>query len=345
MGKKKDVSAGPKRRFPLLALLFLLLIILVFVSILIGRYSIPPASFLALLGWGGPEQMMDEQAQIVLFQVRLSRIAAALLIGAALAIAGSAYQGIFKNPMVSPDILGASAGAGFGASLGISMAWNALGVQFIAFCCGILAVTLSYSLSMVIGRRFGATLILVLTGMVVGSLFSAGISIIKYVGDPYDTLPAITFWLMGGLSYVTNDDIWIMLGPFLLGAVPLLLMRWRLNVLSLGDEEAEALGVATARMRRIVIVCATLLSSSAVAVGGMIGWVGLIIPHLARMIAGPDYQRLLPVAMLLGAIFLLLVDNVARCLFAMEIPLGVLTAMVGAPFFIGLLYNGRKSFL
>lgn len=338
---KKSPLQKPNSRF-LLPGLILLLAALVFVSLLIGRYSIPLSAFPALFGLGGDA---DSQAQTVLFGVRLVRIIAAVMIGAALATAGSAYQGIFKNPMVSPDILGASAGAGFGASLAISLGFNALGVQLFAFCCGLVAVGLAYGLSMVIGRRAGGTLILVLTGMVVGALFQAGISIIKYVGDPYDTLPAITFWLMGGLSYVTGSDLLVMLVPFLLGVVPLLVTRWRLNVLSLGDEEAGALGVNTGRMRLVVILCATLLSSSAVAVGGMIGWVGLIVPHLARMAAGPDYHRLLPIAMVGGGAFLLAVDDIARCLFAMEIPLGVLTAVAGAPFFIWLLYKGRRSFV
>lgn len=346
MAHNMEQSGKKSSRIPLLPLLFLLLAVVVLVSILIGRYSISLPSFLSLLGIGGGQKAMDEQAQIVLFQVRLSRIAAAVMIGAALAAAGSAYQGIFKNPMVSPDILGASAGAGFGAALAISLGWNALGVQLLAFGCGIVAVLLAYLMSGAIGRKMGGTtLILVLTGMVVGALFTAFISIIKYVGDPYDTLPAITFWLMGGLSYATNYDILVMLLPFLLGSIPLLLLRWRLNILSLGDEESNALGVDTVKMRGVVILCATLLSSSAVAIGGMIGWVGLIVPHLARMIVGPDYQKLLPAAMVMGGIFLLVVDDVARCLFAMELPLGVLTAVVGAPFFLYLLFSGRRSFL
>ncbi len=346
MANNMEQTSNKGSRIPILSLFFLLLVMVVLVSILIGRYSISLSSFLSLLHIGGGQEAIDEQAQIVLLQVRLSRIAAAVMIGATLAVAGSAYQGIFKNPMVSPDILGASAGAGFGAALAIFLGWNALGVQLSAFGFGIVAVLLAYLMSIAIGRKTGgATLILVLTGIVVGALFTAFISIIKYVGDPYDTLPAITFWLMGGLSYVTNYDILVMLFPFLLGGVPLLLLRWRLNILSLGDEESNALGVDTAKMRGVVILCATLLSSSAVAVGGMIGWVGLIVPHLARMVVGPDYQKLLPAAMVMGSIFLLAVDDVARCLFAMELPLGVLTAVVGAPFFLYLLFIGRRSFL
>ena len=338
-------NAYPQKKVRhLLPLLLIILVVFIFLSFLIGRYSIPFPVLISIMGFGDTGTTID-QARMVFFDIRIPRIAAAVLIGAALSVAGAAYQGIFKNPIVSPDILGAAAGAGFGASLAVTLGWNALGMQTLAFCFGIVAVAMAYSLGMAIGRRSGAVIVLVLTGMVVGALFSAGISIIKYVADPYDTLPAITFWLMGGLSYVISYDIYVMFVPFLFGIVPLLLMRWRLNILSLGDEEAEALGIDVHRMRMIVIICATLLSSSAVAIGGMIGWVGLVVPHLARMITGPDYQRLLPVAMVMGAVFLLLVDDIARCLFAMEIPLGVLTALAGAPFFIYLLFKGRRSFL
>ncbi len=315
------------------------LLALIFISLLLGRYSLTWADLKSLFTAGGE----NLQAPII-FQVRICRILAAVLIGAALSLAGCAYQGIFRNPMVSPDILGASAGAGCGASLAISLGLNALWVQVIAFAGGLTAVALAYLLSMTVGRKTGGmTLILVLTGMVVGALFTAFISIIKYVGDPYDTLPAITFWLMGGLSYVTSADLWLLLFPFVLGGGPLVLLRWRLNVMTLGDEEAGALGLNTTRLRGLIIFCATLLSTSAVAVGGMIGWVGLLVPHLARMLVGPNYQRLLPLSLVLGAFFLLLVDDVARCLLAMELPLGVLTAVIGAPFFMSLLYQGRRS--
>lgn len=337
----KNPTCQKQKKRSLFPFLLLLFIILAVASIFMGRYSITPQTLLELLG----NSAADSMDKNILFEVRLTRIGAAVMIGIALAAAGSAYQGIFKNPMVSPDILGASAGGGFGASLAISLGGNPLVVQVFAFACGLLAVALAYTLSMAIGRKSGATFILVLTGMVVGALFQAGIAIVKYLGDPYDTLPAITFWLMGGLNYVVVQDLLVMLVPFILGVVPLVVIRWRLNVLSLGDEEAGALGMNTSRMRLLVIICATLLSSSAVAIGGMIGWVGLIIPHLARMLAGPDYYRLLPAAMVIGGIFLLGVDDIARSAFPSEIPLGVLTAVAGAPFFIWLLFKGKRSFL
>lgn len=339
-------DSRPKRVLGwILGLAFLLLAVMI-VSLFVGRYPISWQTFLDLLGIGSGVSNNLEQSQVVFFQVRVVRILAAIMIGAALAMAGSAYQGIFRNPMVSPDILGASSGAGFGAALAISLGINALGVQVLAFVFGVAAVMFAYLLSLAIGRRGGGiTLILVLTGMVVSSLFTAFISIVKLLGDPYDTLPAITFWLMGGLSYVTSSDLLVMLLPFILGGGVLLILRWRLNVLSLGDEEANALGVNTMRLRAVVILCATLLSTSAVAIGGMIGWVGLIVPHFTRMLVGPDYHRLLPTAMLVGSIFLLLVDDVARGLFALELPLGILTAVLGAPFFLCLLFRGKRGFL
>lgn len=287
-----------------------------------------------------------EAASLVLFEARIARIAAAVLIGAALSAAGASYQGIFRNPMVSPDILGAATGASFGAALAILFGASALMIQVSAFCFGLAAVAAAYFASSVLTRQSGgATLTLVLTGMVVSALFSAFISIVKFVGDPYDTLPTITFWLMGGLTYVTKGDLFIMLIPFAAGMIPLLLLRWRLNILSFDDEEASSLGVDTKKTRAVIILCATLMSSSAVAVGGMIGWVGLIVPHIARMLTGPDYSRMLPCSMLTGGLFLLIVDDIARCLFAQEIPLGVLTAIIGAPFFLYLMFRGKKSFI
>ena len=328
--------------------LLLLLAAAAVISVMVGRYSITPSVFLEILTHGsGPYESEEvEAAALVLFESRLARIVAAVLIGAALSAAGAAYQGIFRNPMVSPDILGAATGASFGAALAILLGGNAFVIQISAFCFGLAAVAVAYFASSALtGQSGGATLTLVLTGMVVAALFSAFISIVKFVGDPYDTLPTITFWLMGGLTYVTKSDLLIMLVPFAAGMIPLMLLRWRLNVLSLDEEESSALGVDTKKTRGIVILCATLMSSSAVAVGGMIGWVGLIVPHIARTIAGPDYAKMLPCSVLTGGLFLLVVDDLARCLFAQEIPLGVLTAIIGAPFFLYLMFKGKKSFI
>ena len=322
-------------------ILIIALILVIGISVIIGRFSISPKDLWLLLTGEG-----TAATATVFFTVRLPRIAAALLIGAGLSVSGAADQGTFKNPWVSPDILGASAGASFGAVLGILINASALMVQLLSFFFGLTAVMITYIIGRLIERRQGSSLLLlVLTGMVVSAIFTAFVSIVKYVADPYDVLPTITFWLMGGLTYVTSSDVLVMLIPFLIGIIPLLALRWRLNVLSMGREEAAALGVNTQGLMGSVILFATLLTSSSVAIGGMIGWIGLLIPHLARMLVGPDYKRLLPVALLMGSLFLLIVDNLARSLFPQELPLGVLTAIIGAPFFLYLLFHGRKGFV
>jgi iron complex transport system permease protein len=311
-------------------------------SLGVGRYAIAPADLLALLtGQGGGADGMDGN---VFWAIRLPRMVAAMLIGSALSVSGATYQGIFRNPLVSPDILGAAAGAGFGAALAIFLGLGKLPLQLLAFAFGLVGVLVSYAT----GLRFSGqardnTVTLVLCGMVVTAIFSALISGVKLIADPYDELPTITFWLMGGLSYVTSDDVALMLAPLAIGFTGLFLLRHRLNVLSLSDEEIGALGVDAAKTRGVVILCATLLTSGAVAVGGMIAWVGLIVPHAARLITGPNYGKLLPVSFLVGVAFLLLVDDVCRTALAIELPLGILTAIIGAPLFLVLLArSGRK---
>ncbi len=325
--------------------LLVLLGVLIMISMMVGRFQIRPETLYLILTGHGNENTEASSAAAVLFEVRLARIAAAVLIGAGLSGAGAAFQGVFRNPLVSPDLLGAATGASFGAALAILMGANTFLIQASAFLFGLLAVGTAYVTSTFLsGKHGGSVITLILTGMVVSALFSAFISIVKYVGDPYDTLPVITFWLMGGLTYVTRSDLYVMLIPFAAGLIPLLALRWRLNVLSFDDEEASSLGMDVRRSRAVVILSATLVTSSTVAVGGMIGWVGLIVPHVARMLVGPDYSRMLPCSLLTGGIFLLLVDDLARSLFAQELPLGVLTAISGAPFFLYLMYRGRKSF-
>jgi iron complex transport system permease protein len=320
---------------------------LTLLSLAMGRYGIPFSELGHILagkalGWtpAWPATM-----ETVIFNVRLPRIAAALAVGAALAVAGSAYQALFRNPMVSPDILGASSGAGFGAALAILLSLPFGLVQFSSFAFGLGAVGLTWLVAALVARGNSATLVLVLTGMVVSALFAAFISLTKFVADPYSKLPAITFWLMGGLGAIGPGELFAALVPMVLGLLPLAAVRWRLNVLAFGDEEARSMGIDTTRLRLVVIVCSTLLTSAAVSVAGMVGWVGLVIPHLARMVVGPDCRVLLPASLLIGAAFMLGVDDIARCAFAMELPLGILTALVGAPFFVFLLLRGRKGWL
>lgn len=277
----------------------------------------------------------------VIFKVRLPRILAAMLVGAALATSGAAYQGMFKNPLVSPDILGASAGAGFGAALAIFFSYSYFGIQVFSFIFGLAAVMLAWAVSSRI--KHDPMLALVLSGILIGTLFSSGTSLLKYMADPYDKLPAITYWLMGSLASIDNKDVLAAVIPILIGVIPLYLVRWRLNVLSLGEEEAVALGLDTKKLRLMVIVCSTLMTSASVSISGLIGWVGLVVPHLARMAVGPNYCILLPASILMGSSYLLFVDDLARLMATVEIPLGILTSIIGAPFFIVLLMRSRRG--
>ena len=325
------------RRFAVLGAVFLAVLL---GSLLLGRYALSPGQLLHMLwtkvtGGAADWPLSDDK---VVFAVRLPRVAAAALVGAALAVSGAAYQGMFRNPMVSPDILGASTGAGFGAAVAILLGAGYFGISAAAFCCGLLAVAAAWLVSRL--SRTNQTVTLILAGMMISSLFSAGTSFVKLVADTQQQLPAITYWLMGSLSSIKDKDVLFLSIPVALGMIPLLVLRWRMNLLTLGEEEAQSMGVNTRRLRGAVIVCATLLTSASVAVSGMIGWVGLVIPHLSRRLVGNDCRRLLPMACLFGAAFLLLVDDLARTLAATEIPIGILTAFVGAPFFIYLMVKG-----
>lgn len=325
------------RRFAVLGAVFLAVLL---GSLLLGRYALSPGQLLHMLwtkvtGGAADWPLSDDK---VVFAVRLPRVAAAALVGAALAVSGAAYQGMFRNPMVSPDILGASTGAGFGAAVAILLGAGYFGISAAAFCCGLLAVAAAWLVSRL--SRTNQTVALILAGMMISSLFSAGTSFVKLVADTQQQLPAITYWLMGSLSSVKDTDVLFLSIPVTLGIVPLLALRWRMNLLTLGEEEAQSMGVNTRRLRGTVIVCATLLTSASVAVSGMIGWVGLVIPHFCRMLFGYDYRRLIPAGALFGASFLLIVDDIARLVTTGELPLGILTAFVGAPLFVYLIVTG-----
>ena len=340
---KKTHGTGMK--FAILALGFCLVF---FGSFWVGRYDVSPMQTLRiLLDWllrtvsrGRLFLIQTWQAreQAVVINVRLPRVAAAAMVGAALSTAGCSYQGMFRNPMVSPDLLGASTGACFGAALAILFGASYAVITASSFLFGLAAVGLTY----LVGRlsRIRSTLAMVLAGMMVGSLFSAGTSFIKLVADTTDQLPAITYWLMGALTSVRLDDLHFAMVPILCGLIPLFFLRWRLNLLSVSEAEARSMGVNTRLLRLLVILCATLATAASVSISGMIGWVGLVIPHICRLLVGQDTQRLLPCSMLLGASFLMLVDDLARCLAASEIPLGILTAFVGAPLFLYLIVKG-----
>ena len=310
----------------------------------IGRYPVGPAELSAVL-WAkvtGAAHGFPPAVETVIFGVRGPRVLAALAIGAALAVAGAAYQALFRNPLVAPDILGVSAGAAVGAVLGIFLSQPVVIIQALAFCGGIAAVLLVYAVSSAV-RGHDPLLVLVLAGVVIGSLGGAVIALMKYLADPYNQLPAITFWLLGSLASTAPADLASALPAIALGAIPLVLLRWRVNVLALGDEEARSLGVNVAGVRAAVIAGATLMTAAAVSISGIVGWIGLLIPHVARLLVGPDFSRLLPTSVALGAAFLLVVDTLARTIARIEIPLGVLTAFVGTPLFLWQLMVARRS--
>ena len=308
----------------------------------IGPYGLTPAEIVSLIVGRIMGNDAPSTAATVLFNIRLPRVAAAALVGAALAGAGAAYQTIFRNPLVSPDILGVSAGAGFGAVLGILLSLPVLVIQLMGFAGGMLTVGAVVAVAMAL-RGAGEVLVMVLTGIALGALAGAGIAVVKIMADPDNQLPAITFWLLGSLSGVKLSDLWLAVGPIIAGLVPLLALSWRIGVMAMGEDEARALGVDTGRLRVGVIVCATLVTASAVAISGIVGWIGLMVPHMARFMVGARFDRLLPASLLLGASFLVLVDTAARSIALMEVPLGVLTALVGAPVFVWLLARGRRE--
>jgi iron complex transport system permease protein len=305
-------------------------------ALISGAYHLDLAQVIALIAQ--PDTLSPED-RIVFWQIRLPRILATLLLGAALAGAGTTYQGMFRNPLVSPDILGVSAGAGLGACTAILLGLPMVLIQLYAFCGGLLVVAGVWLITRRV-RRHDPVLTLVLVGIALGTLCGAGISLIKILADPYTQLPSITFWLLGGLSSVTLRDLSVAMPVILTGMVPLLLLRWRMNLLTLSDDEARSLGINVARLRLGLIVCATLITASTVAIAGIIGWIGLVVPHIGRLLTGNNHQQLLPVAMGIGAILLLVTDTLARAASSTEIPLGILTAFVGAPFFLLLLLRG-----
>lgn len=323
------------------ATIALLLVALAFAT---GRYPVSGVEVLRVLWtWlGGSPHGLDPSIDTVVLQIRGPRILAAVLVGAALAAAGAAYQNLFRNPLVSPDILGVSAGAAVGAVLGIFLSLGVAAIQGMAFAGGLMAVGLVYLTARSV-RGHDPLLVLVLAGVVLGALLGACVALMKYLADPHNQLPAMTYWLLGSLASTDARDLWSAAPLLLAGLLPLWLLRWRINVLSLDEDETKALGVSTERIRLAVILSATLMTSAAVAISGVIGWIGLVVPHFARLLAGPDFSRLLPVAVLLGAGFLVMVDTLARTVADIEVPLGVLTAFVGTPLFLWQLATARRG--
>lgn len=316
---------------------------LLLVAFHIGRYPVAPGDLLrvAWAGLRGVESGLPPAVEAVVWNIRGPRILAAILLGAALASAGAAYQGLFRNPLVSPDILAVSSGAALGAVLGIFLSLDVLAIQLLAFAFGLAAVGTVYAIGNSV-RGHDPVLVLVLAGVVLGALIGACIALLKYLADPYNQLPAITFWLLGSLAGVTGRDALAALPAFAIGLLPLILLRWRMNLVSLGDEEAQALGVPIRPLRLAVIAAATLMTAAVVSIAGIVGWVGLLVPHVARLLVGPNFGRLLPASALIGAAFMLAVDTLARSMARGEVPLGVLTAFIGTPLFLWLLATARR---
>ncbi len=326
-----------KRKIAVIFGLAIALSITIIISFRLGRYPISTPELFGIIftPFHSIEPFWTDQTESILFNVRLPRILLACLVGCCLSAAGAAYQGIFQNPMAAPDILGASAGAAFGAAFAILYYGNSYMITISAFGFSLLSVAIVYLISK---RTQGMSVLgLILAGIMVSSLFSAATSYIKLVADPTDQLPAITYWLIGSLAGAKMSQIQFAFAPMAIGLVVLMLIRWQLNLLTMGEDEAKTMGIRVKYIRLLVIISATLITAASVSVSGMIGWVGLVIPHLTRRLVGNNYKYLMPATMLSGAIFLLLVDNVSRNLLATEIPLGILTAFVGAPFFIYLI--------
>lgn len=331
-------------RGAVIALLAAALVLCMIGSVVLGRYPIGLRELcgIVLSRFTDIEPFWKPVQESLLLNHRLPRILLACLVGCCLSAAGAAYQGVFQNPMAAPDILGASNGAAFGAALAILLGLSGGMITVFAFAASLATVgTVIYVGSRARGKR---VLGLILSGIMIGSLVSSGTSFIKLVADPQDQLPAITYWLMGSLNGASLADVRFVLLPMALGLVPLHLLRWRLNILTLGDEEAQTMGVNAGRLRAAVILCATLITAASVSVSGVIGWVGLVIPHLTRRMVGNNYRHLMPATMLFGAIFLLLVDDLSRNLLATEIPLGILTSLIGAPFFIYLITRDGERY-
>lgn len=329
-------------KIKLLALL-LLLVFLFFACFLIGRFKVQPGTVFDILcaqifyvkaHW-------DATLATVVLDVRLPRILGAILIGGGLSLAGASYQSLFKNPLVSPDILGVTAGAGFGASLALLFGSSLLQVQLYAFIFGVLSVVISYA----VAKFYSSSniTILVLAGIAVAGFFRALISVLKYSADPTDTLPSIVFWLMGSISKISNEDLLFLAPPILLALLILWIFRHKIDALNAGEDVATSMGVNVAGIKLVVVVCATMLTVSAVSIAGIVGWVGLIIPHVARMLSGASFEKGVLSSFLLGAIFLLLIDSFARGVGDAELPLGVLTALLGTPAFILLLSKVKKG--
>jgi iron complex transport system permease protein len=334
IGKRKGISALGYAGLILLPIGCLL------ISLMIGAYSVSPLDTINILAGKifGKDLESNKMAVNMVWQVRLPRILGGMLVGAGLAVCGAVFQGLFRNPLASPYTLGVSNGAGFGAALAILLYNHPWAVQGNAMIFGMIAVGFTFLLAL---KAKNSSFSLVLGGVIVGGFFASLVSLIKFAADPLEKLPAIVFWLMGSLSTVSYQQLLSCLPIYGIAMLVLVLYRWKINVLSLGEQEARSYGVDVKKDRAIVIICCSAITSVVVSIGGVIGWVGLVIPHIARMIVGPDFRKLIPVSLSLGACYLVIIDDICRALTSFEIPLGIVTAIIGTPIFVSFIFRGK----
>lgn len=320
------------------------LTVVFFIGLSWGRYPVSALDSLKVLTGhiGIPiNRNWPETLDTVIMQIRLPRVLAAMLIGGSLSVSGASFQGLFRNPLVSPYVLGVASGAGFGAALGILLTEDSLIIQLCAFSFGMFAVGAAWIMSSL--YKSSRTIIIILAGVVMGAFFQSLLSLVKYMADPDDKLPVIVYWLMGSLSSVTMTDLENVSPAIAICLLIIYLLRWKINVLTMGEDEARTMGIESGKLRFIIVVAVTVITACSVSISGIIGWVGLVVPHLARMVVGPDFRKLIPASLIMGACYLTLIDGLARNISAAEIPLGILTATVGAPFFALLLARGRTG--
>ena len=332
-----------KKDYLLTLLLVILLLVLALISLCVGRYGIPILDVIDVLysKLVGKPANVDSTVENVILNLRLPRIIASILIGCSLALAGAAYQGIFKNPLVSPDILGVSSGAGLGAAMAILLNFGMIGTQLFSFIGGTIAVFITTLVPKLLKNQ--QTIVLVLGGIIVNGMMTSLLGLTKYMMDTENKLAEITYWLMGSIAKVSKDDIFIVSIPMIISIILLLAIRWRVNILALGENEAKNLGVNTGFYRGFIIILSTVLTACAVSISGTIGWVGLIVPHLGRMLIGPDNAKLFPLSLIIGGGFLLIIDTLSRTISPAELPISILTGLLGAPFYFWILNKQRMN--
>lgn len=339
-------GAGNKKRVGITSALITLAVLLVcgiVLAVCIGKYPVTPAESLRVLFGAvfGQDPNTEEMTVNVVLRLRIPRILASVLVGAALSMSGAVYQGIFKNPLVSPDFLGVSNGACIGAAVAILLSLTSVYVSIFAFIGGLIAVFITMSIPVIIRNK--SNIMLVLAGIIVGSVLSSGLGFIKYLADPDTQLASITYWTMGSFSYVTMKELGVITPILIAPMIILTLISWWIDVLSMGEDDARALGANVGLVRTIAIICSTLLTAGSVCVAGTIGWVGLIVPHLGRMLIGPSNRKLIPTSAFIGGLFMLTVDTLTRIIGASEMPVSIMTGAIGAPFFCWLLWKQKRD--